>query len=130
LVAALIMALLVAIGIGVYSTGRMMMGERPIDAARFHNAQIGDSVDLAIVVNGATAAASFPGTLLDPTGQGSYRRTDQTVEVQWGPDTSVVMGRREEIGPGSVLQVRGRVLQSQAVAARQLVVLSGFVTVH
>lgn len=85
---------------------------------------------MALEVVEASADGPLTATLLERTGQDAYTRTGRVLQVGWGPETPILMGRREDVRAGAVVQVRGRILGADQLDADRLVVLSGVVAVH
>jgi hypothetical protein len=122
-------ALLAALALPFYSMSRMM-GPRPVTPAAWAAAAPGTQVDVALEVTAAPPDGPLTATLLEHAGGGGYQRTDRSIRVGWRPDTPVVMGRREDVRPGAVLQARGRVAGADRLDAERLVVLTDNVTVR
>ena len=69
------------------------------------------------------------GKLLERQDETHYTRTAKGVDATWGKQTAIVMGKAEDIKPGAVVHVTGKVAADHSVEARQIVILTGYVHV-
>jgi len=84
----------------------------------------------AVVRLDQVAGENLKGTLLE-------RESDTVYRVQLGSgspvaailtsETSVVMGRPQDIGPGAIVQLAGTLDQDRVLRAKQVVILTGYV---
>jgi hypothetical protein len=58
-----------------------------------------------------------------------YSRTENLATVTWGKQTGIVMGKGEDIHPGAVVHVTGKMGADRRVEAKQIVTLTGYVQV-
>jgi hypothetical protein len=63
--------------------------------------------------------------VLERADQGTYHRSSRTLRVRWGSDTSLVMGRANNVQPGAILQARGHMAIDDLLEADRLVILTG-----
>jgi len=131
LFAVLGVALLTAVAIPLYGFGRMLLGSTtPATEGQLASAGVGRHVEVAYEVTQAPIDAPPVGTVLERSGEGTYRRTERTLQIRWGPETVVVMGQRENVRPGAVLQVGGQLASRDLLVAERMVVLTGAVRVQ
>ncbi len=109
--------------------GRMLrMQTRAASSAEF--AQLKADAETKIVVEVVEASEGrFRGKLLEKRDETHYSRTANVADVSWGKDTALVMGKAEDIHPGAIVHVTGKVAEDHSVQARQIVVLTGYVQV-
>ena len=69
------------------------------------------------------------GKLLEKQDERHYTRTTKDVEARWNKQTAIVMGKVDDIKPGAVVQVTGKVAADHSVDAKQIVILTGYVQV-
>jgi hypothetical protein len=69
------------------------------------------------------------GKLLERKDETHYSRTAENVDATWNKQTAIVMGKAEDIKPGAVVHVTGKMAADHSVEARQIVVLTGYVQV-
>jgi hypothetical protein len=135
LIALVVLGLAAAVAVPLSTMSRMGAGARPVTEAELTALGPGQTVDLALEVTrvtgeSVTGESSFAATLLERAEQGGYRRTGRSLRVRWRPDTAVVMGGREEVRAGAVVQARGRVAGEDLVDAARLVVLTGYAAIR
>ncbi|MGH8377762.1 MAG: hypothetical protein ACRER7_02305 [Gammaproteobacteria bacterium] len=119
-----------AVTVGLYSS-RMMMRPSSAGAAQLAAAQSGTVLNIAVEVTAVPSPDLLDAQLL--IGQGSnYIRTSEMVQIQLQPDTQVSMGNKSELRPGAILQVSAvkRDPGRNQLAAKRLVILTGYVQVH
>ena len=126
---ALTLGLLVVVVIPVYSIVKMT-GSKPATQAEWVTAKSGDQIEVTIEITETISGTTAKGTLLETSDSRSYGRTARTIDIQLAPDTRIVMGKRENIHPGAVVQVKGRVGANQSVEAERVVILTGFVQIN
>jgi hypothetical protein len=71
-------------------------------------------------------------TLLQRESDTVYRRTvsdSNLISVVMTPKTTVVMGKREDLVPGAIVQIAGVLDENHALRADQVVILTGYVHV-
>ncbi len=109
--------------------GRMLrMQTRAASSAEF--AQLKADAETKIVVEVVEASEGrIRGKLLEKRDETHYSRTANVADVSWGKDTALVMGKAEDIHPGAIVHVTGKVAEDHSVQARQIVVLTGYVQV-
>jgi len=127
LLAAVTAAVITAVAIPRVAMRRMMDARTATEDA-LATAAPGERVDVAIEIASANEE-SLSGVLLERVADARYRRTQRTVAMRWTAATQLVMGSRDEIRPGAVVQARGRLCAGAALDADRLVVLTGHVEV-
>jgi hypothetical protein len=78
------------------------------------------------------SGAKLEGTSLERVSDALYRRPVTKVPptvAELTPETSVVMGKREQIVPGAVVQLAGTVDRNHALQTTQVVILTNYVRV-
>ena len=124
------LALLVAVAIPIVSMGRMLGGAPPLSRDELAAATPGTHLEVALEVGGPPSDGLITGRVLERLGAGRYRRTDLQLQASLAPDTPVVMGQREDVQAGAVVQVRGHLSTARAVLADRVVILTGAVQVE
>jgi hypothetical protein len=109
--------------------GRMLtMRTQAASTAEF--AALTNDADAKVVIEIAEAAhGRVRGKLLERQDETHYKRTTKDVEATWNKQTAIVMGKAEEVKPGAVVHVTGKVAPDHSVEARQIVILTGYVQV-
>jgi hypothetical protein len=107
------------------------MGADPAlqSASQFALASPDTRVAIALEVTSLPSGTLLTGALLQKNADGSYTRTAQQATVRWSGE-QLVMGSRNDIRQGAIVQVSGLVGSDSIVQASQIVVLTGFVQVH
>jgi hypothetical protein len=122
--------LVLAVGLPVFAMGRMTMGTPTASEAQVTASAAGDQLEIALEVTAAPDGGPFAATVLERSDQGTYRRSSRALRVRWGSDTSLVMGRVNDIRPGAIVQARGRMGIDDLLEADRLVILTGSVVVR
>jgi hypothetical protein len=88
-------------------------------------------IDVALLVTDRLSTDLLIGTVLERGADGAYERTPHQMRAQLFPETSMVMGRLDDVAPGVPIQVRGRMASDGANAAYadQVAVLTGLIYV-
>jgi len=81
-------------------------------------------------ITSSAAHNQMNGVILKENSDGSYSSTGSSVSIQWDPNRSIIMGSRQDVHQGGILQVSGTVESNGVVHADQIVILTGFVTVR
>jgi len=68
--------------------------------------------------------------MLEKQGETHYTRTTKDVETTWDKHTAIVMGKADDIKPGAVVHVTGKLAADHSVEATQIVILTGYVQVQ
>ena len=125
-----LLVLVVALLIPLWN--RMTSGSAPESAQQLNSVPAGTTVTIALGVTALPSSDLLTGTLLERNADGLYHRTGKTVQVRWQNSTSIVMGQRQDVHVGAILQVRGRTTASggSVVDADEIVILTGAVTVQ
>jgi hypothetical protein len=121
----LLMALaLLALAAMWRTTGRMKA-----EAAQFQSLKRGEAAKVVVEVTGMQGAEHFAGNLLEKNTETVYRRTTTPVEVMFDSQTAFAMGKAVDVRKGAVVYVTGSLEGNHSVHARQLVILSEYVSV-
>lgn len=130
---ALILVVIAVTLLAVWSVGvramRMQTAAAANDYEQLANAQPGSQLKAVVEVT-SVADGKAEGTVLDKQTENSYRRTQASMQFDIGPSTKVVMGTPGDIRKGAVVHVTGTVAPNRRLEASQLVVLTGYVSVH
>jgi len=92
----------------------------------------GDAVNVVISVTGQPSEQQFAGTLTEPEAEDpfhNFRRTEHLVQVHWGPDTRVAMGKASDVEPGAIVRARGVLGPDRAVQAEAVIILTSVATI-
>jgi len=110
-------------------TGRMMrMQTHAANQAEFVQLKPQDTAKIVVELTEATEGR-IRGNLLEKQDETHYMRTGSQAAVVWGKDTTIVMGKAEDIHPGAIVHVAGKVAADHRVQAEQIVILTGYVQV-
>lgn len=109
--------------------GRMLtMRTQAASSAEF--AALTNEADAKVVIEITEAPQGHVrGKLLEKQDETHYTRTTKDVEARWGKQTAIVMGKADDIKPGAVVHVTGKVAADRSVEAKQIVILTGYVQV-
>ncbi len=127
-----LLAALAALSLGfVWSgVGRMMrMQTQAANHAEFAQLKARDEAKIVLEVKETAPEGRLRGNLLEAKDETHYARTAKQVDVGWGKDTKIVMGKAEDIRMGAVLHVTGKVAADYSLQASQIVILTGYVKV-
>jgi hypothetical protein len=109
--------------------GRMMrMQTHAANAVEFAQLKPQDSTKIVVEVS-AASEGRIRGKLLDKQDETHYLRTTNQTEIVWSKDIPIVMGKAEDIHPGAIVHIRGKVAADHSVQAQQIVILTGYVQV-
>jgi hypothetical protein len=109
--------------------GRMMrMQTQAANQAEFAQLKPQDTTKIVVEVTEAPAGR-IRGKLLEKQDETHYTRTANQADVAWGKDTSIIMGKAEDIHAGAIVHVTGKVAADHSVQAQQIVILTGYVQV-
>jgi len=97
------LAPLVAVAIPIVSLG----GALPVSSDELAAATPGAHLEVPLEAGGPPSDGLITGRVLERVEPGLYRRTDLQLQAWLAPDTPVVMGQREDVQAGAVIQVRG-----------------------
>lgn len=128
LLTALAAALIAAVATPLIAM-RRMMDARPVAERAVAAAVPGEQLDVAIEL-AAAAEGALSGAVLEQVAGTRYRRTPRTMAVRWTAATPIVMGQRDDVRAGAIVQVRGRLDARATLDADRLVVLTGYVEVR
>jgi hypothetical protein len=110
--------------------GRMMgMQTRAESNAEFAQLKTQDDAKIAVEVK-EVPEGRIRGRLLEKKDETHYVRTGSQAEISRGKDTTIVMGKEEDIRAGAVIHVTGKMGADRNVQATQIVVLTGYVQVR
>lgn len=129
----LVLGIAAAILIPLYlARNSAMMGNSPPESAsQLAAAAPGSQAIIVCEVTSLPSNTLINGVLLQRQSDGSYSHTSKPVQLQWNPSgSSIVMGGRQDIHRGAVLQIRGRIDTHGVLHADQIVILTGTVAVH
>jgi len=90
----------------------------------------GAKVKAIVEINGNPANGEFSGTILKEIGASQFQATPKALRIVTNAASHFLMGTQTDLHKGAVVEVSGRSVSSTAVAASQIVVLSGYVTVR
>ncbi len=109
--------------------GRMMnMQTRAATAFEFDQLKPQDATKIVVEVSAASEGC-IRGKLLDKQDETHYVRTARLAEIIWSKDTAIVMGKADDIHPGAIVHITGKVAADHRVQAQQIVILTGYVQV-
>lgn len=109
--------------------GRMMNMQTQVSKpAEFAQLKPQESAKIVVEVTEATEG-QIRGRLLEKQDETHYARTANPADVSWSKNTSIVMGKAEDIRPDAILHVTGKVAADHSVQAQQIVILTGYVQV-
>jgi hypothetical protein len=84
----------------------------------------------AVIRLDQVAGERLKGTLLERESDTAYRvpiGSGSAVTVFLAPETSVVMGRPQDVAAGAIVQLVGTLDQDHVLRAKQIVILTGYV---
>lgn len=84
----------------------------------------------AVVLLDDVAGKELRGKLLERNADTVYRKASASapaIDAVLTPETSVVMGKPEDIASGAIVQISGIVDENHALQAREIVILTGYV---
>ena len=96
---------------------------------QFQSLKRGENANVVVEVTGMQGADGFTGNLLEKNTETVYRRTSTPGEVRFDGQTVFEMGKAADLRKSAVVYVTGTVGENHSVHARQLVILSEYVSV-
>jgi hypothetical protein len=106
---------------------RMKTADTP--ASAFYGMTAGTQTK-AVVLLDAVAGKELKGRLLKRETDTVYRQTNpigSAIDAILAPETSVVMGKPQDIVPGAIVQVSGTLDANHALETNQIVILTGYI---
>lgn len=89
-----------------------------------------DETVKAVIQVSQAASGQIYGQLLHKQDQTHYVRSASTVEARWAAGTKLVMGKSNDIRPGAIIYLAGRLAPDRSIHASQIVVLTRYVRVN
>ena len=89
----------------------------------------GQIAKVVLEVNAIPSDHQLVGKLLEKRNETHYTRTSTEVDVSLDAKAPIMMGSRSDVRNGAILHVTGIVKENHALRAKQLVVLTEYVTV-
>ncbi len=129
------MSLLIALAmlalLAVWRTAQKSMQMQTVAAgsAEVQGKKPGEAIKVVLEVADSTSV-EIHGKLLEKQDETHYVRTATEVRVGFDTSTPVVMGKAADLHPGAIIHVSGTVNTRQAVEAKQIVILTGYVQVR
>ena len=94
---------------------------------------IGDAVNVVVSVTERPSEQQFAGALAEAQAEDPFHkfgRTAHILQVHWGPDTRVAMGKPSDVEPGAIVRARGVLGPDRAVQAEAVIILTHVATVE
>ena len=114
----------------VWSGAARMIKMQTQVSGRNEFAQLKPQDEAKIVVEVTEASGrKLRGKLLERRDETHYARTEESVDVSWGAETKLVMGKVVDIHAKAVVHIIGRVAADHSVQASQVVILTNYVQV-
>jgi hypothetical protein len=117
----------------VWKSGRMaktMSAAASSDEQEFSRSAVGSTAKFVAELTEVTTEGKITGRLLQKKTEEVYARTATVATVQSNEHTKIVMGKAADLMAGAVVHVTGTVQKDHAVAAEQIVILTGYVKVR
>jgi len=106
--------------------GRMKTADTSAQA--FSTAGAGSHMEAVVRVDKVTGR-DLKCTLLEKVSETTYRRarSGEAISAALTPDTSIVMGKAEDVVPGAIVQLSGTIDANRILKAAGAVILTGYV---
>lgn len=98
-------------------------------ASAFAAAKTGTPIKLVVSVDRLTADGGFAAEILDKGVNDTYSHSGTHVAFHVPANAKFLMGGRNDLKPGAVLQVNGQIADARRLAVSEIVVLNGFVRI-
>jgi hypothetical protein len=129
--------ILIAVGIlllalAVWKSGATakMMSAPSSSEQEFSRSAAGSDAKFVAEITEVSAEGKITGRLLEKKTEEIYARTATVAVVQPNEHTKIVMGKPPDLRAGAVVHVTGMVQKDYAVAAQQIVILTGYIKVQ
>jgi hypothetical protein len=110
--------------------GGMMGSSTPDPYSQYVALTSGSPVKIVCEISTSPTNGSVQGIFLVKNNDGSYTRTGRVVHVHYTGSLPVVMGSAQDVHQGTMVQISGHSGGDGSVSAEQIVILTGYVTVH
>jgi len=100
---------------------------QPMTLQELQSAGAGSKVDLVLSVSEVSVSQKLTGTFLvsdEAEPFNVFHRTQERILAEWAPSTRIIMGVADEIVPGALLRITGKIDESRLVHVEQLVILT------
>ena len=125
-----VVVLLLALAVWKSGTTARTMSAAASDEQEFIRSAVGSATKFVAEITEVSAEGEIKGRLLRKRTEEVYARTAAAAIVQSNEHTKIVMGNPADVQAGAVMQVTGTVRNDHAVAAEQIVILTGYVKVQ
>jgi hypothetical protein len=125
-------AILAALAVPTLAFIRLMTPSEPTVASQSElaRAHVGGQITAVVRIDGQSGDGTFTATFLQLSGSNAYQVTSARVRIRLAGDTSYAMGDAASVKQGAVLQVKGVLSAADEITVREVVALTGFVTVR
>jgi len=100
---------------------------QPMTLQELQSAGAGSKVDLVLSVSEVSVSQKFTGDFLvsdEAEPFNAFHRTQERIVAEWAPSTRIIMGVADEIVPGALLRITGKIDENRLVHVEQLVILT------
>lgn len=100
---------------------------QPLTLTQFEESIPGARVDIVLSVTHLLGERVLSGVFLESDEAEpftAYHRREHNVEVSWAEETRVIMGQENEIQPGALLRIVGKLGSDRAIDGEQIVILT------
>jgi len=100
---------------------------QPMTLQELQSAGAGSKVDLVLSVSEVSVSQKLTGTFLvsdEAEPFNVFHRTQERILAEWAPSTRIIMGVADEIVPGALLRITGKIDENRLVHVEQLVILT------
>jgi hypothetical protein len=125
-----VVVLLLALAVWKSETKARTMSAASSDEQEFFRSAAGSTTKFVAEITEVSAKGEIKSRLLRKRTEEVYARTAAAAIVQSNEHTKIVMGNPADVQAGAVMQVTGTVRKDHAVAAEQIVILTGYVKVQ
>jgi len=125
-----VVVLLFALAVWKSGATAKMMSAASSSEQEFSRIAAGSAAKFVAEITEVSAEGKITGRLLQKKTEEVYARTATVAMVQPNEHTKIVMGKPADLRAGAVVHITGTVQKDRAVAAEQIVILTGYIKVQ
>jgi hypothetical protein len=125
-----VVVLLFALAVWKSGATAKMMSVASSDEQEFSRSAAGSVAKFVTEITEVSAEGKITGRLLQKKTEEVYARTATVAMMQPSDHAKIVMGKSADLRAGAVVHVTGTMLKDHAVAAEQIVILTGYIKVQ
>ncbi len=106
-----------------------MMSVSGLSQVQFDGVAVHGSARVVVEITSMPAPRCSSATSCKTASDSTSRRTSETLNITFTPNTNVVMGQASDVKPGAIIQISGLRSDAHTLIAQRVVILTGYVSV-